>query len=64
MLFVQDGNQNVYGGAYKEELEKKGKYVKVKVQSATKKGLKLKVTNTSKKILLWGSIFIKKTCKK
>lgn len=60
MLFVQDDNQNVYGSTYKEELAKKGKYVKVKVQSATKKGLKLKVTNTSKRKFCYGGAFVLK----
>lgn len=36
LLFVYNGNQNVYGSTNKYDLAKSKKYIKVKVQSVTK----------------------------
>lgn len=65
LLFVYNGNQNVYGSTNKYDLAKSKKYIKVKVQSVTKKQLKLKITNKGeRRFCYWGGFILKKTCKK
>ena len=60
ILFAYNGNQNVYGSTEKWALAQSNKYIKVKVQSATKKGLKLKVINTTKRKFFYGGAFVLK----
>ena len=64
LLFVYNGNQNVYGSTNKYDLAKSKKYIKVKVQSVTKKQLKLKITNKGeRRFCYWGGFILKKRVK-
>ena len=64
LLFVYNDNQNVYGSKVEYVSTKSKKYITVKVQSVTKKQLKLKITNKGEKnFYYWGGFTLKKRIK-
>lgn len=65
VLLTDYSVQNIYGSTKEKKFTTGKKNIKVKVKLATKKQLKLKVTNiTKRKFFYGGSVCIKKTCKK
>lgn len=64
LLFVYNGNENIYGSTNKYASTRSKKNIKVKVQSATKKQLKLKITNKGERsFYYWGGFVLKKHVK-
>lgn len=64
LLIMCNDNQNVYGSTEKYALARSKKYIKVKVQSVTKKQIKLKITNKGeRRFCYWGGFVLKKRVK-